>query len=162
MSDKKSANNEDITFFRHDLLEIPIDGKRPYLKGYRCRHCGQLDFPKLSPCPNCWHDEFDAVPLSRRGRLYSFSEIFVGQAGMQTPYTFGYIDLPENLRIFAQVEGDPGALKCDDEVELVIGTIRMNHEGRPLQSYKFRKRCDKRCDGAPPKEPLFKEWNSVE
>jgi benzoylsuccinyl-CoA thiolase BbsA subunit len=135
----KREGDESAAFFHPDLVEIPSDGAKPYLKGYRCKKCGQLDFPKLSPCPNCWHDQFEVVPLSRVGKLYAVTHISVGQAGLPTPYAFGYIDLPENLRIFAQVEGEPGSLKCDDEVEMFIGTIRTNSDGLPVQSYKFRK-----------------------
>jgi len=135
----KKEQKPDITFFHPDLLEVPEDGSPPYLKGYKCKQCGQLDFPKLSPCPNCWGDEFDVVELSRKGNLYSVTDIFIGQAGMQTPYIFGYIDLPEDLRIFARLEGEPESYKCDEEVELTTGTIRMNKDGLPITSYMFRK-----------------------
>ncbi len=135
----KKEKEPDITFFHPELLEIPKDGSPPYLKGYRCKKCGQLDFPKLSPCPNCWGEEFEMVPLSRRGKVYSATDIFIGQAGMKPPYTFGYIDLPEDLRIFAQLEGELGSIKCDEEVELTVGTIRMNGDGLPITSYKFKK-----------------------
>lgn len=145
---KKAEHKPDITFFHPDLLEVPADGSAPYLKGWRCKACGQLDFPKLSPCPNCWGEEFDTVPLSRRGRLYSFSDIYVGQAGMKPPYTFGYIDLPEDLRIFAQLEGVPGTFSCDEEVELTVGAIRDNRDGVPLVSYKFRKVAGAGAGGA--------------
>lgn len=135
---KRAEKKPDITFFDPALVELPTDGGEPYLKGYRCRGCGQLDFPKLSRCPNCWGEDFEIVPLSRTGKLYSFADNYVGQAGMETPYSFGYIDLPENLRIFAQLEGTPGSFACDQEVELTMGVIRMNKDGLPLTSYKFR------------------------
>lgn len=138
-SSKKKEKKPDITFFHPDLLEAPEDGTLPYLKGYRCKKCGQLDFPNLSLCPTCWGDEFEMVPLSRKGKLYSYTDLFIGQAGMETPYIFGYIDLPENLRIFAQLEGEPGVYKCDEEVELTVGPIRMNQDGIPITSYKFKK-----------------------
>ena len=67
------------------------------------------------------------------------TDIFIGQGGMQTPYIFGYIDLPENLRIFAQLEGEVGSFTCDQEVELTVGTIRVNSDGLPVTSYKFKK-----------------------
>ena len=136
---KKKEKEPDITFFHPDLLEVPEDGSQPYLKGYRCKKCGQLDFPKVSPCPTCWGEEFEMVPLSRKGKVYSFTDIFIGQQGMETPYIFAYVDLPENLRIFAQLEGEPGTYKCDEEVELTIGPIRMNRDGLPITSYKFKK-----------------------
>ena len=138
-SEKKSREEPDITFYHPDLLEVPGDGTPPYLKGYKCKQCGQLDFPKLSACPACWGESFEMVALSRRGKLYSVTDIYVGQAGMTTPYIFGYIDLPENLRIFAQLEGEPNSYACDEEVELTVGAIRLNRDGLPLISYKFCK-----------------------
>lgn len=129
----------DITFFHPDLLKVPENGDHPYLLGYRCRSCGNLDFPKTTICLTCWGEEFEVIPLSRKGVLYSFSDIFIGQAGMKTPYAFGYVDLPEKLRILAQLEGEPGTFKCNDQVELTVGPIRMNRDGLPIISYKFRK-----------------------
>lgn len=140
--DPKKASKPDITFFHPDLLQVPENGDPPYLTGYRCKSCGNLDFPKPTICLKCWCEEFEIVPLSRKGVLYSVSDIFIGQAGMKTPYVFGYIDLPEDLRIFAQMEGEPGTFKCDDKVELTVGTIRMNRDGLPITSYKFRKIAD--------------------
>lgn len=139
MSGKAAKKEADSTFFHPDLLEIPTNGAAPYLKGYRCKKCGQLDFPKLSPCPSCWGEEFDIVALSRRGRLYASSDNYTGAVGLPTPYTFGYIDLPENLRIFAQLEGEPGSFACNQEMELTVGPIGTNRDGLPLVSYKFRK-----------------------
>jgi len=136
---KGKAKEPDITFFHPDLLEVPEDGSPPYLKGYRCRQCGQLDFPRLEICPNCWSEEFEMIPLSRRGKLYSYSDIYIGQSGMETPYVIGYIDLPGNLRIFSMLEGEVGSFKCDEDVELTVGPIRMNRNGVPITSYKFKK-----------------------
>ncbi len=127
------------TFFRDDLFEIPQDGSQPYLKGYRCKQCGQLDFPKLSPCSNCWGEDFEMVPLSRKGKLYAFTEVAFGQPGIKTPYVFGYVDLPENIRVFAQIEGGADSLEWDGEVEVTAGTIRAGADGQEVVSYKFRK-----------------------
>lgn len=79
------------------------------------------------------------VPLSRRGKLYSYADCYIGQPGMQTPYIIGYVDLPEDLRIFALLEGEVNSFKCDDEVELTAGSIRLNQDGLPITSYKFKK-----------------------
>ena len=136
---KKAKEKEpDITFFHPDMLEMPEDGSLPFLKAYRCKKCGQMDF-KTTLCTSCWGEEFDMVPLSRRGKVYSYSDIYVGQQGVSTPYMFAYVDLPENLRIFAQLEGEIGSYRCDEEVELTVGPIRMNYDNLPIVSYKFKK-----------------------
>jgi len=129
----------DINFYHPDLLEVPEDGSLPYLKGYRCKKCGQLDFPKMSLCPSCWGEEFESIVLSRKGKLYSYADIYVGQPGMKTPYIIGYIDLPENLRIFAMLEGTVGSFTCDEDVELTVAPIRTNKDGSSIISYKFKK-----------------------
>lgn len=53
----------------------------PHLIGSKCARCGTYVFPPvLSPgpsnCPNpaCDGDELEQVPLSRRGRLWSYTE----------------------------------------------------------------------------------------
>lgn len=135
---KVKEKEPDITFFHPDILEVPTDGSSPYLKGYRCKKCGQLDF-KVALCTGCWGEEFEVVPLSRRGKVYSFSDIYIGQQGLATPYIFAYVDLPENLRVFAQLEGEVNTYRCDEEVELTIGPIRMNNDNLPIMSYKFKK-----------------------
>ena len=135
----KPAPEPDAIFFHPDLLEVPSDGAPPFLKGYRCKKCGQLDFPKMNPCPSCWGEEFEVVPLSRKGKIYSFADIFIGQPGLSTPYIIGYVDLPEDLRIFAMLDGEVGSFTCEEEVELTVGEIRKNRDGLPLMSYKFKK-----------------------
>lgn len=139
--EKKNQTNKtpEMTFFHPDLFEVLEDGSLPYLKGYRCRKCNQLDFPKLQLCPKCWGEEFEVVPLSRQGVVYSATDIYVAQEGMIPPYVFGYIDLPENIRIFAQFEAEVGTIACGDDVEVVEGVIRLNRDGVPIRSYKFKK-----------------------
>jgi uncharacterized OB-fold protein len=135
----KKQKEPDITFFHPDLLEVGEDRSAAFLKGYRCKKCGQLDFPNLNPCPSCWGEEFEIVPLSTRGKLYSYADIYIGQPGLQTPYVIGYVDLPEDLRIFAMLDGEVGSFRCDEEVELTVGEIRKNKDGLPILSYKFKK-----------------------
>ena len=136
---KAKQKEPDITFFHPDLLEVPQDGSPPFLKGYRCKKCGQLDFPKMSPCPNCWGEDFEMVPLSRTGTLYSYADVYTPQAGMTAPYIVGYVDLPEDLRIFATLEGEVETFQCGETVELTVGELRTNQDGKPITSYKFKK-----------------------
>lgn len=142
MDKTKEQREEDITFFHPDLLEIPQNGP-PHLKGYKCKKCGTIWFPKFTPCPNpdCWCEEMEVIPLSRRGKIYSATDVYIGQPSMRgyTPLIVGYVDLPEGVRIFAQLEGKTGSFRCDDEVELTTGPVRNNGKGEPIISYKFKK-----------------------
>jgi benzoylsuccinyl-CoA thiolase BbsA subunit len=143
MEDKmKKEKDEDMTFFHPELLEMPQNGP-PYLKGYRCKRCGKLWFPKFMPCPDpdCWSEDLEVTPLSRRGKIYSATDVYIGQLSMKdyVPFIVGYVDLPEGIRIFSQLEGEIGSFECGDEVELVTGPVRSNRKGEPVISYKFKK-----------------------
>jgi benzoylsuccinyl-CoA thiolase BbsA subunit len=142
MGATKVNKDEDILVFHTDLLEIPSD-EAPYLKGYKCKACGRTWFPKFTSCPNpdCWSEEMEPVPLSRKGKVYSATTVYIGQPSMREymPLVVGYVDLPEGIRIFAQLDGDINSFQCDDEVELTLGFVRNNKEGKAITSYKFKK-----------------------
>ena len=139
---KNMKKEEDITFFHPDLLEVP-EGGPPYLKGHQCKKCGKIWFPKFVPCPNpdCWSEEMEVIPLSRQGKIYSVTDVFIGQPTMREymPMSMAYVDLPEDIRVFAQLEGEIGSFRCGEEVELTTGVVRTNRDGKPIIGYKFRK-----------------------
>ncbi len=139
---KNKKEQKEITFFHPDLLEVP-EKSPPYLKGYKCKKCGKLWFPKFVPCPNpdCWSEDMEVVPLSRRGKIYSVTDVYIGQPTMKEymPMAMAYIDLPEKIRVFAQLDGDIGSFQCGEEVELTTGVVRNNTDGKPIISYKFKK-----------------------
>ncbi|SPD74690.1 Benzoylsuccinyl-CoA thiolase BbsA [uncultured Desulfobacterium sp.] len=143
MADKKQKETkEDITFFHPDIFETP-ENAPPFLKGYKCKKCGKIWFPKFVPCPNpdCWSEEMEVVALSRRGKIYSYTDVYIGQPTMRSymPMTMAYVDLPEGVRVFSQLEGEVGSFRCDEEVELVAGPVRNNLDGKPITGYKFKK-----------------------
>lgn len=53
-----------------------LDARAPHLLGSRCKSCGTFYFPKLATfCrnPACAGESFEEVPLSRSGRLWSYT-----------------------------------------------------------------------------------------
>ncbi|HLE80780.1 MAG TPA: Zn-ribbon domain-containing OB-fold protein [Dehalococcoidia bacterium] len=108
------------------------------LAGCRCPTCGRTYFPKKRVCAQCFViDRMEEVALSRQGRLYSFTIIEAGPAGFQVPYAVGYVDLPEGLRVFSPLEGDPEALEIGMELAMSIGPIKKQN-GVDVIGYKFR------------------------
>jgi benzoylsuccinyl-CoA thiolase BbsA subunit len=83
----------------------------------------------------------EIVPLSRKGIVYSVTDVFVGQSTMRDymPLILSYVDLPEGIRVFAQLEGEVGTFRCGDLVELTTGSVRNNTKGEPIISYKFKR-----------------------
>lgn len=70
----------------------------------RCRECGFHNFPASGLCPSCLSLAVQAVPLSGEGTLYSFTTV---RRNKQSAYA-GYVDLPEQIRIFALLAGFTG------------------------------------------------------
>ena len=94
------------------------------LQGGKCSECGQVVFPRSVVCLNCHHQTVEGLPLSRRGRLVSFTTVHMPAAGFQPPHASGFVDLPEGVRIFGPleiVEEKPFSVGMDMEVR--IGTL---------------------------------------
>ncbi len=117
----------------------------PQLLGDRCVTCGTYVFPPTAafcPNPGCEGATFERVPLSRRGRVWSYtvnryqppppyvpSEPFL-------PYGIAAVELDrEKLVVLGQVAGDgevPAALTVGTEVELVLDTLFEDDDNRYL------------------------------
>ena len=81
----------------------------------------------------------EKIKLSSRGKLYSYSVVQVPPKRFLPPYTLGYIDLPEGVRVLGQMTTiDPAKLKLDMEVQAELGRIAIDEQGREVFSYKFK------------------------
>lgn len=71
-------------------------------------------------------------PACATGRLYSWSTVHVS-ASRPVPYTLGYVDLDDGLRVLALLDGDAAELRMDGPVQLVPGRSELTFAppGRP-------------------------------
>lgn len=112
-----------------------LDPQQPHLLGLRCTDCGSYYFPKpVAFCrnPACSGEEFEEVELSRRGRVWSYTnacyappEPFVA-ADPYVPFAIAAVELErEQMIVLGQVAADYGVddLKVGQEVELVLETL---------------------------------------
>jgi uncharacterized OB-fold protein len=88
------------------------------LLGCECCQCGRKFFPRRIVCLGCSSRELRDVSLGRYGRLYSFSTVHVSSS-RATPYTIGYVDLDEGVRLLATVAGEAGELSPNVLVRLI-------------------------------------------
>lgn len=78
---------------------------------------GSLAFPQRSTCQMTGTADMEPICIGPDGTLYSFSTIHVS-ATRTVPYTIGYVDFPNGLRVLAQVRNIPGNMRCDTPVTL--------------------------------------------
>lgn len=127
---------------REGLFHFSPSGQGPsYLVGSQCEKCGQTFFPVKIQCPKCSAKEMKEIPLSSRGKLYTYTVIYQAPPGYvgKMPYAVGKVELPEGERILAPlVEVEPPQLRVGMEMELVIGKVFEDPEGGEVVTYQFR------------------------
>lgn len=111
----------------------------PYLIGSRCKSCNQISFPTRAVCSQCFSQEMEKIPLSTKGKLYTYTIIGYPPPGVTSPYAIGYIDIPEGVRVFSILtDWDNENLKIGLDMELVLEKFREDKEGNEILTYKFR------------------------
>jgi uncharacterized OB-fold protein len=59
--------------------------------------------------------------------------------GFQVPYAYGYIDLPEGVRVLSKIVGwTPETLKLDVPGEMVLEEIRQDSLGQKIMGFRFK------------------------
>lgn len=117
-----------------------LDSQSPQLLGSRCKDCGTYYFPKqFQFCrnPACKSTEFDEVPLSRTGKIWSYTnacykppEPFVAADPFE-PYAVAAVELDrEQMIVLGQVVTgcDVDQLKVGMPVELVLEPLHEDEE----------------------------------
>ena len=118
------------------------DGSAPALLGSRCTTCTSTYFPPTAGgagfCrnPACEGESFDTVELSRRGRIWSYTdaqyqppEPYIAPPasgdGTYVPFALAAVELAEGLVVLGQVADGYGVsdLRVGAEVELVVETL---------------------------------------
>ena len=112
-----------------------LDEANPALLGSRCKSCGTYYFPKQSTfCrnPACEGEEFEEVPLSNSGTLWSFTnacyqprEPYVSEEPFE-PYAIAAVQLDkEQMIVLGQVVKGIGVedLKAGMAMQLVLEDV---------------------------------------
>lgn len=116
--------------------------EQPQLLGSRCTACGAVFFPKQqSFChnPACAGGDFEEAPLSRRGRLWSYTTNhypppppYVPRGDTHRPFAIAAVELEaEKMVVLGQV---PESVKLESlrtgmEMELILDTLFEDEEG---------------------------------
>ena len=129
--------------FNPFLLTLQAEDGHPHILGSRCAACGKVYFPQQDLCPDCLKEgTIQKHPLSRKGTIYSYTIVereSLAPKGFQVPYAYGYIQLPEGVRVLSLIIGwEPKTLKIDSSVEMVLEELRQNSEGQKVMGFRFR------------------------
>ncbi len=74
---------------------------------YKCKRCGFVQYPYRTICRKCGendHNEFDIVPMSKSGKLITYTHLYTLPADYATVrLTLGIVELDDGLKITAQL-----------------------------------------------------------
>jgi uncharacterized OB-fold protein len=121
-----------------------LDEHAPHLLGTRCVSCGTYYFPKQSTfCrnPDCAGERFEAVQLSRTGKLWSFTNACYEPPAPYVapdpfvPFSIAAVELEkERMIVLGQVVAGVGvdALKIGMDMELALEALSEDDTARKL------------------------------
>jgi len=123
------------------LFKMPDEpGKQPYLTAGKCKECGTYFYPQRAICLNCSAEAMEEVPLSGRGKVYTFTIARQQLPGafIQVPYAVAIILMEEGCQIHSVVTEDWENLDVDMDMEVYFEKVAEDLEGNDLIAYKFR------------------------
>ena len=137
MEEKKTLKEEiQKDLFDPGLFMDSADG--PALKGCQCPDCNKLFFPPLSRCPECMRTDIAQVPLAGRCRLYSFTTVYIPSKNFIPPYTVGYVEFDQGVRVFAQIRPkEDQELKIGIPMKMVVDYLWKTKDGQKVSAYFF-------------------------
>ena len=128
---------------KEGLFVMPQSNEeQAYLIGGKCRSCGSIFFPMQDICSNCMREDLESFPLSKRGKLYSYTIVRQQPPEYKgtVPYAMGVVELPEGVRVLTPLDTpDFDMLTVGLDLELNIYKLYDEDEGgNEVMAYKFR------------------------
>jgi len=93
----------------------------------RCLGCARHHHPRRILCAPCGSEQFEWVPASGRGRVYTFSTVHRAprpEFESEIPYSVGVLELEEGVYFFSRILPGPGAdVRIGASVQLVFREV---------------------------------------
>lgn len=108
--------------------------KRNKLLGLKCKGCSIINVPPKMACGRCGSLDMDIVELNGKGKIQTFTTVFVGSEGREdeVPYTIVLVELDEGPWIMGNLTGiDPS----EATIELIGKRVKMGYKVFPGDKY---------------------------
>lgn len=101
--------------------------KQNKLLGLKCKQCGTITVPPKINCESCNSVDIDVVELSGRGKIQTFTTVFVAAEGREgeVPYVILLVELDEGPWLMGNLTG----IEPDKTTMEIIGKrVKMEHK----------------------------------
>ena len=126
---------------REDLLFTPLSPLEDvHLLGSKCSNCGEVGLGKVSSCQNCAGEDLEVIPLSRSGKLWTYTIIRnrpPGDFKGEVPMGEGLVELPEGIRVKSPLGGDVEKLEIGMDLKFTAYPLYENEQGDEVIAFRF-------------------------
>ncbi len=126
------------------LFTMPLEPvERVRLVGSRCKNCTEVGLGKRLTCAHCGGELLEEVPLSRKGKLWTYTVIRHKPPGEYkgsdpfVPFGLGLVELPEGIRVLSPINCDPGRLKIGMDLELEVYPLYVDENKNEVMAFRF-------------------------
>jgi hypothetical protein len=130
---------------REGLFTLPlIPVEQVKLLGSKCKKCQEVGLGKRLTCAHCGGEEMDEIPLSKKGKLWTYTVIRHKPPGDYkgpdpfVPFGLGLVELPEGIRVLSPIYGDPDKLKIGMNLELEVYPLYVDENKNEVMAFRFR------------------------
>jgi uncharacterized OB-fold protein len=93
----------------------------------RCNACKKFWFPPSQSCPHCLSADFSFVPVSGKGKVFSFvtfHRVYHPAFEQEVPYVVALVELEEGPRLLSNIVGvTPDKVACEMAVKVVFDDV---------------------------------------
>jgi uncharacterized OB-fold protein len=93
----------------------------------KCQHCNRYIFYPRPHCPKCTCTDLEWVPVSGRGKVYSFTIVrraMIPAYRHDVPYVFAIVELEEGPRLTTNIVNcDPETVRVDMPVKATYDKV---------------------------------------
>lgn len=130
---------------REGLLTTPLASiEKVRLVGSKCGKCGEVSLGKRVQCANCGATRLEEMPLSKKGKLWTYTVIRHKPPGDYkgpdpfAPFGLGLVELPEGIRVLSPIQADPEKIKVGMELELEVHPLYTDEDKNEVMAFRFR------------------------
>jgi uncharacterized OB-fold protein len=130
---------------REGLFKTPLSPKEQVkLMGCECKGCHEISFGQRQTCSNCGGKTLEEIPLSRKGKLWTYTVIRHKPPGDYrgpdpfVPFGLGLVELPEGIRVLSPIHCDLEKINVGMELELEVYPLYTDENKNDVMAFRFR------------------------
>jgi uncharacterized OB-fold protein len=130
---------------REGLFKTPLSPvEQVRLIGSKCKDCSEISLGKRQACSNCGGKNLEEIPLSRKGKLWTYTIIRHKPPGDYkgpdpfVPFGLGLVELPEGIRVLSPIQCDLNRISVGMELELEVYPLYTDENKNEVMAFRFR------------------------